>query len=148
MAGMNRAILIGRVGRDPEVKTFQNGGKIVNFSIATSETWRDKNTGEKKEKTEWHNITVQNEAICGIVEKYVAKGDMVGIEGKIQTRKWQDQSGNDRYTTEIVVPQFGGALHLLGGSNGGSERSRDDEGERRSSSSRSAGPSLDDEVPF
>jgi single-strand DNA-binding protein len=151
MAGMNKAILIGRVGRDPDVKTFSNGGKIVNFSIATSETWRDKQTGEKKEKTEWHNVTVQNEGICGVVEKYVAKGDMVAIEGKIQTRKWQDQSGNDRYTTEIVIPMFGGSLHLLGGNGGGGRRDDDEDGEGRASSStgsRTSRPSLDDEVPF
>lgn len=153
MAGMNKAILIGRVGKDPEVKTFQNGGKIVNFSLATSESWRDKTTGEKKEKTEWHNITVQNEGICGVVEKYVSKGDMIAIEGRIQTRKWQDRDGNDRYTTDIVVPMFGGSLTLLGGSGGGGGRrdgadDGDYGGDDRRGASRTSRPSLDDEVPF
>lgn len=153
MAGMNKAILIGRVGKDPEVKTFQNGGKIVNFSLATSETWRDKSTGEKKEKTEWHNITVQNEGICGVVEKFVSKGDMIAIEGRIQTRKWQDRDGNDRYTTEIVVPMFGGSLTLLGSSGGGGGRrdgadDGEDGGDDRRAASKSSRPSLDDEVPF
>jgi single-strand DNA-binding protein len=100
MAGsLNKVMLIGNLGRDPEVRTFQNGGKVVNFSIATSETWRDRNTGERQERTQWHNISVLNEGIAKVAEQYLRKGSKVFIEGQLETRKWQDQSGNDKYTT-------------------------------------------------
>jgi single-strand DNA-binding protein len=116
MAGsVNKVILIGNLGRDPEVRSFQNGGKVVNLRIATSETWRDKQSGERKERTEWHSVAIFNEALAKIAEQYLKKGSTVYIEGQLETRKWQDQSGADRYTTEIVLRQFRGELTLLGG---------------------------------
>ena len=120
MAGsVNKVIIVGNLGRDPEVRSFQNGGKVVNLRIATSETWRDKASGERKEKTEWHSVAIFNEALGKIAEQYLKKGSTVYIEGQLETRKWQDQSGADRYTTEIVVKQFRGELTLLGGRDGG-----------------------------
>jgi single-strand DNA-binding protein len=120
MAGsVNKVIIVGNLGRDPEVRSFQNGGKVVNLRIATSETWRDKNSGERKEKTEWHSVAIFNENLAKIAEQYLRKGSTVYIEGQLETRKWQDQSGQDRYTTEIVVKQFRGELTLLGGRDGG-----------------------------
>ncbi|NHB77371.1 single-stranded DNA-binding protein [Rhodobacter calidifons] len=116
MAGsVNKVILIGNLGRDPEVRSFQNGGKVVNLRIATSETWRDRNTGERKERTEWHSVAIFNEALGKIAEQYLRKGSTVYIEGALETRKWQDQSGQDRYTTEIVLRPYNGNLTLLGG---------------------------------
>lgn len=116
MAGsVNKVILVGNLGRDPEVRSFQNGGKVVNLRIATSETWRDKQSGERKERTEWHSVAIFNEALGKIAEQYLRKGSTVYIEGQLETRKWQDQSGQDRYTTEVVVKQFRGELTLLGG---------------------------------
>jgi single-strand DNA-binding protein len=116
MAGsVNKVILIGNLGRDPEVRSFQNGGKVVNLRIATSETWRDRNTGERKERTEWHSVAIFNENIAKIAEQYLRKGSTVYIEGALETRKWQDQSGQDRYTTEVVIRNFNGNLTLLGG---------------------------------
>lgn len=116
MAGsVNKVIIIGNLGRDPEVRTFQNGGKIVNLRIATSDTWKDRNTGEKKERTEWHSVSITNEGIARIAEQYLRKGSTVYIEGQLETRKWQDQSGQDRYTTEIALRPFSGSLTLLGG---------------------------------
>ncbi|WP_103255874.1 single-stranded DNA-binding protein [Tabrizicola aquatica] len=116
MAGsVNKVILIGNLGRDPEVRSFQNGGKVVNLRIATSETWRDKQSGERKERTEWHSVAIFNEALGKIAEQYLRKGSTVYIEGQLETRKWQDQSGQDKYTTEIVLRPYGGNLTLLGG---------------------------------
>ncbi len=116
MAGsVNKVILIGNLGRDPEVRSFQNGGKVVNLRIATSETWRDKQSGERKERTEWHSVAIFNEGIAKIAEQYLKKGSTVYIEGSLETRKWQDQSGQDKYTTEIVLRPFNGNLTLLGG---------------------------------
>ncbi len=116
MAGsVNKVILIGNLGRDPEVRSFQNGGKVVNLRIATSDTWRDKQTGERKERTEWHSVAIFNEGIAKIAEQYLKKGSTVYIEGSLETRKWQDQSGQDKYTTEIVLRPFNGNLTLLGG---------------------------------
>jgi single-strand DNA-binding protein len=121
MAGsVNKVIIVGNLGRDPEVRSFQNGGKVVNLRIATSETWRDKATGERKERTEWHSVAIFNEAIGKIAEQYLKKGSTVYIEGQLETRKWQDQSGADRYTTEIVLRQYRGEMTLLGGRDGGS----------------------------
>ena len=121
MAGsVNKVILIGNLGRDPEVRSFQNGGKVVNLRIATSETWRDKATGERKERTEWHSVAIFNEGIAKIAEQYLKKGSTVYIEGALETRKWQDQSGQDKYTTEIVLRPYNGNLTLLGGRDGGS----------------------------
>jgi single-strand DNA-binding protein len=120
MAGsVNKVIIVGNLGRDPEVRNFPNGGKVVNLRIATSETWRDKATGERKERTEWHSVAIFNEPLGKIAEQYLRKGSTVYIEGQLETRKWQDQSGNDRYTTEVVVRPFRGELTLLGGRNEG-----------------------------
>ena len=116
MAGsVNKVIIVGNLGRDPEVRSFQNGGKVVNLRIATSETWRDRNSGERKERTEWHSVAIFNENLAKIAEQYLRKGSTVYIEGQLETRKWQDQSGQDRYTTEIVLRQYRGDLTLLGG---------------------------------
>jgi single-strand DNA-binding protein len=120
MAGsVNKVILIGNLGADPEVRTFQNGGKVCNIRIATSETWRDKNTGERREKTEWHSVAIFNENLVRVAEQYLRKGSKVYVEGQLQTRKWQDQSGADRYTTEVVLQGFNGNLTMLDGAPGG-----------------------------
>jgi single-strand DNA-binding protein len=120
MAGsVNKVIIVGNLGRDPEVRSFGNGGKVVNLRIATSETWRDKQSGERKERTEWHSVAIYNEALGKIAEQYLKKGSTVYIEGQLETRKWQDQSGADRYTTEVVLRQYRGELTLLGGRDGG-----------------------------
>jgi single-strand DNA-binding protein len=128
MAGVNKVILVGRLGKDPESKSFANGGSVVNFTMATSETWRDKQTGERKEKTEWHNIVIRNENIGKVATQYLRKGSEVYIEGTLSTRKWQDQSGADRYTTEIVVGPFKGELALIGGRDGGGASAGGDRG--------------------
>ncbi len=173
MAGsVNKVILIGNLGKDPEIRTFGNGGKVANFSVATSESWRDKQSGEKKEKTEWTNVAIFNDGLVGIVEKYVKKGSKVYVEGKLQTRKWQDRDGNDRYTTEVVLQGYGGQLTLLdsrnsqgGGGNygggGGGGYNQDsggygggnmNQGGGQRSASAQEGPKenfdLDDEIPF
>ena len=120
MAGsVNKVILIGNLGRDPEVRSFANGGKVVNLRLATSETWKDRNTGERKERTEWHSVAIFNEPLGRIAEQYLKKGSTVYIEGQLETRKWQDQNGNDRYSTEVVVRPYSGNLTLLGGRDGG-----------------------------
>ena len=120
MAGsVNKVIIVGNLGRDPEVRSFPNGGKVVSLNIATSETWRDKASGERKERTEWHRVAIFNEALGKIAEQYLKKGSTVYIEGQLETRKWQDQSGADRFTTEVVLRQFRGELTLLGGREGG-----------------------------
>ncbi|MCB1395278.1 MAG: single-stranded DNA-binding protein [Rhodobacter sp.] len=126
MAGsVNKVILVGNLGRDPEVRSFQNGGKVVNLRIATSETWRDRNSGERREKTEWHSVAIFSEPLAKIAEQYLRKGSKVYIEGQLETRKWQDQSGQDRYSTEIVLRPYRGEMTLLdgrgeGGGGGGS----------------------------
>jgi single-strand DNA-binding protein len=121
MAGsVNKVILIGNLGADPEVKSFQNGGRIANLRIATSESWKDRQTGERKERTEWHSVVIQSEGLVGVVERFLRKGSKVYIEGSLRTRKWQDQSGNDRYTTEVSVGGIGGTLTMLDGPQGGS----------------------------
>ncbi|WP_037253698.1 single-stranded DNA-binding protein [Roseobacter sp. SK209-2-6] len=126
MAGsLNKVMLIGNLGRDPEVRSFQNGGKVCNLRIATSETWKDRNTGERRERTEWHSVAIFNEGLVRVAEQYLRKGSKVYIEGQLQTRKWQDQSGQDRYSTEVVLQGFGSTLTMLdgrgegGGSGGG-----------------------------
>ena len=164
MAGsVNKVILIGNLGRDPEVRSFQNGGKVVNLRIATSEQWKDKNTGERRERTEWHSVAIFNEGIGRVAEQYLKKGSTVYIEGQLETRKWQDQSGQDRYSTEVVVRPFTGNMTLLGGrgdgGGGGGGGGSDDFGGGRSyggggGSGRQggySGPSSDledDEIPF
>ncbi len=165
MAGsVNKVILIGNLGKDPEIRSMQNGGKVCNLSIATSENWKDKGTGERREKTEWHRVVIFNENLSTVAERYLKKGSKVYIEGQIETRKWADQSGQERYSTEIVLRQFRGELTLLdsrdgGGMGSGASYSGGDEyGESpaRSSiqpsaaggfSSRPA-TDLDDEIPF
>jgi single-strand DNA-binding protein len=116
MAGsVNKVILVGNLGRDPEVRSFQNGGKVVNLRIATSENWRDKASGERREKTEWHSVAIFNENLARVAEQYLRKGSKVYLEGQLETRKWQDQSGQDRYTTEVVLRQIGAQMVLLDG---------------------------------
>ncbi len=125
MAGsVNKVILIGNVGADPEIRRTQDGRPIANLRIATSETWRDRNSGERREKTEWHNVVVFNEGLCKVVEQYVKKGAKLYIEGALQTRKWQDQTGNDRYSTEVVLQGFGSTLTMLDGRGEGGGASR------------------------
>lgn len=122
---VNKVILIGNVGADPEIRRTQDGRPIANLRIATSESWRDRNTGERKEKSEWHNIVVFNEGLCKVVEQYVKKGSKLYVEGQLATRKWQDQTGNDRYSTEIVLQGFNSTLTLLDGPKGdGRQQSR------------------------
>ncbi|GAA0761165.1 single-strand DNA-binding protein [Erythromicrobium ramosum] len=120
MAGsLNKVMLIGNLGADPEIRSFQNGGKVANLRIATSEQWKDKATGERKEKTEWHTVAIFSEGLVSVVERYLKKGSKVFVEGKLQTRKWQDQNGQDRYSTEIVIQGLGGTLTMLDGPQGG-----------------------------
>ena len=121
MAGsVNKVIIVGNLGADPEVKSFQNGGRICNLRIATSEDWKDKNTGEKKERTEWHTVVLNSDGLVGVAERFLKKGSKVYIEGSLRTRKWQDASGNDRYSTEVSVAGFDGKLVMLDGAKGGS----------------------------
>lgn len=153
MAGVNKCLLVGRVGKDPEIRSMQSGDKVASFSLATSETWKDRQTGEKKEKVEWHNVAVFNENLVRIVEQYVHKGDMVYVEGALQTRKWQDRDGNDRYTTEIVLQKFRGEIALLGGKQGGGEREERASAPRqeRRPAPKQEAPSddhFDDRIPF
>ncbi len=133
MAGsVNKVILVGNLGRDPEVRSFQNGGKVVNLRIATSENWKDRNTGERKERTEWHSVAIFDENLARVAEQYLKKGSTVYIEGQLETRKWQDQSGQDKYSTEVVLRPFRSALTMLGGrgdGGGGSGYGGDDGGE-------------------
>lgn len=147
MAGsVNKCILVGRVGRDPEVRTFNNGGRVVSFSMATSETWRDKTTGERKERTEWHNVSVLNENLGKVAEQYLRKGDNVYVEGQIQSREYTDKDGNQRKATEIVLPRFGGALTLL---NPPGDRNSQSSSQRDAAPRQPArGNVIDDEIPF
>ena len=174
MAGsVNKVILVGNLGKDPESRSFQNGGKVVNFTLATSETWSDRSSGERKEKTEWHNVVIRNEKLGEIAERYLKKGAKVYIEGSIQSRKYQDQSGAEKYITEVIVGPFRGELTMLsgrgeeggmdaGGGGGGYNRDRAPASSPRNAPARSGGgggnaPSwdagrgagdLDDEIPF
>lgn len=147
MASLNKVMLIGNLGADPEVRSFQNGGKVANLRIATSEKWKDKNTGEQKESTEWHTVAIFTEGLISVVERYLRKGSKVYIEGQLSTRKWQDQSGNDRYSTEVVLRGFNGTLTMLDGPQGGSGQS----GSGYSGGQQSGGSNyddLDDDIPF
>ena len=120
MAGsVNKVILVGNLGADPEVKSFQNGGRVANLRIATSESWKDRNTGERQERTEWHNVAIFSEGLVGVVERFLRKGSKVYVEGQLRTRKWQDQQGQDRYTTEVVLQGPGAVLTMLDGAQGG-----------------------------
>lgn len=154
---LNKVIIIGNLGRDPEVRTFQNGGKVCNLRIATSETWKDKNTGERKERTEWHTVAIFQEGLVRIAEQYLRKGSKVYIEGKLQTRKWQDQSGQDRYSTEIVLQGYDGTLTMLDGPSGDRSGGYDqspagghDQAPQGDGYGAGGRPSrdLDDEIPF
>uniref|UniRef100_UPI0040482AE8 single-stranded DNA-binding protein n=1 Tax=Yoonia sp. TaxID=2212373 RepID=UPI0040482AE8 len=163
MAGsVNKVILIGNLGRDPEVRTFGNGGKVCNLRIATSETWKDKNTGERREKTEWHSVAIFNDGLVRIAEQYLKKGSKVYIEGALQTRKYQAPDGTDRYSTEVVLQGFGGTLTMLDGRDGGAQGGGNDQGggygggdQGGYSSGNTSGGSagggrsdMDDEIPF
>ncbi|QIL01506.1 single-stranded DNA-binding protein [Sphingomonas sinipercae] len=167
MAGsVNKVILVGNLGKDPESRSFQNGGEVVSFSVATSESWKDRNSGDRKEKTEWHNVSIFSEGLARVAKSYLRKGSKVYLEGQLETRKWQDQSGNDRYTTDVVLRNFNSAMVLLdsrdgGGSGGGSGGGGRDFGDDSfgGGSSRGGGSQsrpqpaafdtdLDDDVPF
>ena len=162
MAGsVNKVILVGNLGRDPEVRRLNSGAPVVNLRIATSESWRDKNSGERQERTEWHSVVIFNENLAKVAEQYLRKGSKVYVEGQLQTRKWQDQSGQDRYTTEVVVQRFRGDLTLLdragesisddrggGGDFGRSSPMESGGGGRGGRSGGSYAEELDDEIPF
>lgn len=160
MAGsVNKVILVGNLGRDPEIRSFQNGGRVASFSLATSESWKDKATGERKEKTEWHRIAIMNDSLVGIVERYVKKGSKLYIEGQLETRKWTGQDGQERYTTEVVLRPYRGELTMLDGRNGGGNNAsfgggNDMQGIDQSyggasnAPAASGAPDLDDDIPF
>jgi single-strand DNA-binding protein len=148
MAGsVNRVILVGNLGADPEVKSFQNGGKICNLRIATSEEWKDKQTGEKKERTEWHSVVLSSDGLVGVAERFLKKGSKVYIEGMLSTRKWQDASGNDRYSTEVRVGGFDGKLVMLDGAKGKPDGGSSDPSNAHGGDSWDD-VDLDSEVPF
>lgn len=148
MAGVNKCILVGNLGQDPESRTFSNGGEVVNLRIATSETWKDKD-GNRQEKTEWHSVVIFNENLGKVAKNYLRKGSKCYIEGQLQTRKWQDQSGTDRYSTEIVLQKFRGELVLLDSrEGGGSAGSADQETQRSRPQPAAFDSDLDDDVPF
>lgn len=154
MAGsLNKVMLIGNLGADPEIRTFGNGGRVCNLRIATSERWKDKNTGESREKTEWHTIAIFNEGLVKVCENYLKKGSKVFIEGQLQTRKWQDQSGNDRYSTEVVLQGFNGTMTMLDGNPNGQTGGTASGAGNYSGGSGGGAPApmnndLDDEIPF
>ena len=148
MAGsVNKVILVGNLGKDPEVRTFQNGGSVCSFSVATSETWKDRNTGERREKTEWHNVSIFSEGLIKVAQQYLKKGSKVYLEGQLETRKWQDKEGKDRYTTEVVLRNFSSQMVMLDGRRDGGSG---DFGGGRDAVPASGGQSfeLDDEIPF
>ena len=160
MAGsLNKVMIIGNLGADPEVRTFQNGNKVCNLRIATSDNWRDKNTGERREKTEWHSVSIFSEGLVRVCEQYLKKGSKVFVEGQLQTRKWQDQSGNDRYSTEVVLQGYSGTLTMLDGRDGGGESGNNFGQGNQGGGSQGGGydsnpqggighSDLDDEIPF
>lgn len=162
MSSLNKVCLIGNLGKDPEIKRLQSGGVVANFSIATSESWRDKQTGERKQKTEWHRVVVWSEGLVKVIEQYVKKGSKLYIEGKLQTRKWQDQSGQDRYATEVVLNGFDAKLVMLNSANDNNSRQSDaddantDYGSesdfqsppRRAVAAGGRNADMDDDIPF
>ncbi len=159
MAGsINKVILIGNLGREPEVRTMQNGNRVANLSVATSETWKDRASGERKERTEWHRVVIFNDRLVDVAEKYLKKGSKVYLEGQIQTRKWTDQSGQEGYTTGVVLQQYRGGLTMLDGRGGGGGMASEDDmgapepssGSRaaRGGGGRGGSSDLDDEIPF
>lgn len=148
MAGsVNRVIIIGNVGADPEVRSFDNGGKIANLRVATSEQWKDKQTGERRERVEWHNIVARGDGLVGVIDRYVKKGSKLYIEGQLQTRKWTDRDGNDRYSTDVVIGMDGKLTMLDGPSGDGGQRSQGQRQERQETK-RQDWNDLDDDVPF
>ena len=162
MAGsVNKVILVGNLGRDPEVRSFQNGGRVANFTMATSENWKDRQSGERRERTEWHRIAIYSEPLIGVVERFLKKGSKVYVEGQLETRKWTDQQGQERYTTEIALRPYRSELTMLdgrgdggGGGGGGGDPYRGPSGgesggmEGQGQSSSYGGEDLDDEIPF
>jgi len=156
MAGsVNKVILVGNLGRDPEIRRLNNGDPVCNLSVATSESWRDKQSGERKEKTEWHRVVIFNPNLCDVAEKYLKKGSKVYLEGQLQTRKWQDQSGQDKYSTEVVIQRFRGDLQMLdsrdGGGGGGAYAGADDYSgynQGGDGGGGGGGGDIDDEIPF
>ena len=158
MAGsVNKVILVGNLGRDPEVRTFQNGGKVCNLRVATSETWKDKQTGERRERTEWHSVAIFSEPLARTAEQYLRKGSKVYLEGQLETRKWQDQSGQDRYSTEVVLRPYTSTMVMLDGRSGGQSGGYSDDRSGGYDSGAQSGGSLggpapagdiDDEIPF
>lgn len=154
MASLNKVQLIGNLGADPEIRSFQNGNRVANLRIATSESWKDKASGERKEKTEWHTVAIFNEGLVGVAERYLKKGSKVYVEGQLQTRKWQDQAGNDRYSTEVVLQGYGSSLVMLdgaaGGQQGGGQSSNEAQqrhSQQKANAYRNEEP-LDDDIPF
>ena len=155
MAGsVNKVILVGNLGRDPEVRTFQNGGKVCNLRVATSENWKDRNTGERRERTEWHSVAIFSEPLARTAEQYLRKGSKVYLEGQLETRQWQDQSGNDRYATEVVLRPYNSTMVMLDGRSGGGggDSFGDDDRGGYSGGGQQSGPApagdIDDEIPF
>tara|TARA_B100000470_G_scaffold53378_1_gene40130 strand:+ start:306 stop:758 length:453 start_codon:yes stop_codon:yes gene_type:complete len=150
MAGsLNKVLLIGRLGADPEVKQMVNGKSVARLSLATSQSWKDKNTGEKKEKTEWHRIVVFNEGLVNVVKQYLKKGAQIYVEGQISTRKWKDeQSGQDKYSTEIVIQGYNSSLTMLGGGGSSNNLSNQDKSQTTEDTSQDIKNDLDDEIPF
>jgi single-strand DNA-binding protein len=157
MSSVNKVILIGNLGRDPETRTFANGGMVCNLRIATSESWKDKSSGEKKERTEWHSVAIMSEPLAKLAERFLKKGSKVYLEGQLETRKWQDQSGADKYSTEVVLRPFNSTMTFLDGPSGGGEQ-RDSGSDYNSTGARGGAPAggsqgvrfadLDDEIPF
>ena len=147
MAGsVNKVIIIGNLGKDPEVRTFQTGGKVCTMTVATSENWRDKNSGEKRERTEWHRVAIFSEGLVRVAEQYLRKGSKVYLEGQLETRKWQDQSGQDKYTTEVVLRGFNSTLTMLDGKQDGQSNNHDATPQKETPRSQPA--NFDDEIPF
>lgn len=144
MASVNKVILVGNLGKDPEIRTFQSGDKCANFSIATSENWKDKTTGERKSRTEWHNISVTNKGLVTLCENYLKKGSKVYIEGQLETRKWQDNNGNDRYTTEVVLRPYRGNITMLDSRSDNGDQQQQPQGYQGAQ----APDDMDDNIPF
>lgn len=148
MAGsVNKVILVGNVGKDPEIRTTQSGSRLANLSIATSESWKDKATGERKEKTEWHRVVIYNDALVGVIERFVTKGSKLYVEGQLQTRKWTDDSGRDNYSTEVVLKAFNGSIALLDSRKDGDSGSNNHQSSMAAQSPDYA-TDLDDDIPF
>ena len=151
--GVNKVILIGNLGNDPETKSMPSGNAVTNITVATSESWKDKQTGQQQERTEWHRVVIFDEKLCEIATKYLQKGSKVYVEGQLQTRKWTDQSGDDRYSTEVVLRRFNGSMQMLdargeGGDQAGEDSYGGDAPARRAASGGGAGAGFDDDIPF